>query len=301
MEKLAASPTPVTWSGQTGYFYWGLRQPVVEPTGEARDWSEVMMELADRMGFNSDIYRAFNMMFNLKDAHKLDPSSQYSHEEICDRKFKSQFGEERGLEWFKENGYVSIKKTVDERYPLPQLKVRFPLYFENYVGSGLKVQEVTQAMGLADWDVADYEPLPNWKPCDSYTTSDVFDLKAVNFRVPTHSHSFTDQNPWLCEVAELNPYAQKILINSGTARRKGIKDKDKLCVESAVGKVVGKAKVTECIHPEVVGMCSSFGSLVKGKPVAYGKGTSISSLLPGDTDPVSTGVDACVKVKVYKV
>ena len=41
--------------------------------------------------------------------------------------------EEKGLEWFKKNGFVNVKRTVDEMFPLPWLKVRFPLYFENFI------------------------------------------------------------------------------------------------------------------------------------------------------------------------
>lgn len=110
----------------------------------------------------------------------------------------------------------------------------------------------------------------------------------------------TAQNPRLSEVAELNPYAQRILIHTSAARDRGIKDKDPICVESTVGKVTGMAKVTECIHPEVIGISSHFGSYAKGKPIAYGKGANFNKLVPYDRDPVSTGVDACVQVKVYK-
>jgi molybdopterin-containing oxidoreductase family molybdopterin binding subunit len=303
LEKLHVMPNRLTWSltVQTGHFYWGVRQPVVPPVGEARSWEDVLMDLADRMGFLGDVYRGLNINFGLKEPHKLDPSRKYTAEEIGDRRFKSQFGEEKGLDWFKKNGFFSFKRKVNELYPLPWLKARFPLYFENIKAAGPKVQEVTQSIGFKNWDISDYDALPDWKPCDSYTPSDGFDLKACNFRVPTHNFSVTAENPWLCEVAVLNPYAQRILINTRTAERKGISDKDEICVESAVGKVTGMAKVTECIHPETVGISSHFGTFSKGKPVAYGKGANLNRLLPYDTDPLSTGVDNCVKVKVYKV
>ncbi len=45
----------------------------------------------------------------------------------------------------------------------------------------------------------------------------------------------------------------------------------------------------------------TFGSYAKGKPVAYGKGANLNKLLPFDIDPVSSGVDSCVGVKVYKI
>ncbi len=303
LERLHVTPHRLNWShtAQTGYWYWGVRQAIVPPLGEARDFGDVLLDLADRMGFLGDVYSRYNVNFNLKEPYKLDPSGKYTNEEMGDRRLKSQFGEEKGLDWFKKNGFFSFKRAVDELFPLPWLKVRFPLYFENIKAAGRRVKEVTESIGIKDWDISDYEALPEWKPCNSYTPSDGFDLKAVNFRVPTHNFSHTAENPWLCELAELNPYAQKILINTQTAKRKGIRDKDRIYVESAVGKVSGEAKVTECIHPETVGMSSHFGTLAKGKPVAYGKGANINALTPFDTDPVSTGVDACVKVKVYKV
>ena len=155
-------------------------------------------------------------------------------------------------------------------------------------------------MGLKDWDVSDYDALPEWKPCASFRPSNGFNLTACNFRVPTHNFSITAENPWLCEVAELNPYAQMIIINTASAAKRGINDGDRVYVESPVARISGVAKVTECIHPDAVGISSHFGSFAKGKPVAFGKGSNLNALLPFDIDPVSTGVDSCVGVKVYK-
>ena len=303
LEKLDTMVNKLNWShtAETGYFYWGIRQPVVDPPGEARDWGDVLLEIAERMGLLGEVYKYLNQRFKLKEEYALDPKQKYSWEEINDRKLKSKFGEDKGLDWFKEHGYLTLKRKVDELYPLPWLKVRFPLYFENVLAAGRKVKEVTESLGLKDWDISDYVALPDWEPCSSFTPPPEYDLKVVNFRVATHSMSWTAENPWLAEVAEFNPYAQRILINAETAKRKGIRDRDRICVESSVGKVVGEARVTHCIHPEVVGISSHFGAFAKGKPIAYGKGANFNKLVPYDTDPVSTGVDACVAVKVYRV
>lgn len=67
-----------------------------------------------------------------------------------------------------------------------------------------------------------------------------------------------------------------------------------------MGKVTEIAKVTECIHPDAVGISSHFGTFAKGKPVAYGKGANINKLTPYDIDSVSTRLDSCVRVKVYR-
>ena len=303
LEKLEILPNLPGWgvSQASGYFYWGIRQPVVPPQFEARNWHEVLLDIAERLGFLREFYELFNR-HHLKEPYILDPTQKYTLEEIYDRRLKSLFGEEKGLEWFKRNGYYNVKRPVDEQYPLPWLKVRFPLYYENIKLAGEKVRELTQKMGLDWWDTSDYEALPDYKPCHEHEARD-FDLYAVNFRLPTHYDSWSAENPWLCELAELNPYAQKIQINTKTAQQKGIKDNDEIWVESVAGRVKGKAKVTECIHPEVVGISGHFGAWAKGKPVARGKGTNVGHLLPygpEHIDPISSGVDACVKVKVCK-
>lgn len=303
LEKPIMMKNSGTGASAIDYWYYTVKEPVVTPPlGEARDWWDVLLELAERMGFLGDVYEFYNQ--ELKEPYKLDPSKKYSNEEICDRKLKSSLGEDKGLEWFRENGSLSGKMTADELNPLPWLKVRFPIYYENFLRAGAEVQKVTESMGLKDWDVSDYEALPDWKPCPAYEEKEgERDLLAFNFRVATHSFSWTAENPWLAELAEFNPYAQKVIINTETAKRKGIKDGDRVYVESAVAKVSGIAKVTECVHPEAVGISGHFGSLAKGKPIAYGKGTNFNNLLPfGEKwmDPVSTGVDACVNVKVYK-
>ncbi len=306
-EKLQVFPNLLNWGhgGQTGEWYWGLKQPVVsEPLGEARDWYDVMMELADRIGMLDKVYENFNASTSISHyfgpEYKLDVQKKYSAEELADRRLKSRFGKDRGLDYFKKNGYVSWKRTVSEQYPLPWLKVRFPIYHELYIRAGWDMATVAKDLGLEDWDLDDYIPLPVWKPCASYNRSGEFDLVAVNYRVPTHAQSHTASNPWLNEVAELNPYSQKVLINKAAAERKSIRDGDRVWVESEVDRACGIAKVTECIHPEVVGIASHFGTISKRKPVGYEKGINFNRLLPGDLDPVSTGIDACVAVKVYK-
>src|SRR3990172_1590585 len=140
LEKMQFMPNLLVWgmTAQTGYFYYGIRQPVVAPLGEARDWLDVLWELADRMGFRGDLNSRTNDEYVLQEPYRLDPARQYTKEEIGDRRYRSQFGAEKGLEWFRDHGFTSARRTVDELYPLPWLKARFPLYFENIMDAGRK-------------------------------------------------------------------------------------------------------------------------------------------------------------------
>lgn len=292
-----------TMSPATGYFYWGLRQPVVKPLGQVRCWIDVLHEVADRMGFLGDVYKLLNVALELTDPYKLDPKAHYSMEEIYDRWAKSLFGPERGIEWFRTHGYHKAARSLEERYPGPFIRPRFPVYFENMLRAKKSVAKVASQLGR-DWDTSDYQAMPDWKPCPAYNDGrPSYDLYVVNFKIPFHNLSITTQNPWLNNLAEHNPYAYKVLINTATAERKGIKDGEEVWVESVAGKVKGEAKLTECIHPEVVGIAGAFGSWAKGKPIAKGKGVHFNTLLPislDRIDPVSTGVDSCIRVKVSR-
>ncbi|MBI4528209.1 MAG: molybdopterin-dependent oxidoreductase [Deltaproteobacteria bacterium] len=290
-----------TMSPHTGQFYWGIRQPVVEPQGQARRWIDVLLEVAERIGFIGDVYKMLNLTLELTEPFKLDPAAHYSMEDIYDRWARSSFGAERGLDWFKKNGYYKIPRSVEEKYPGMFIRPRFPLYYENMLEAKKSVGKVAAQLGRTV-DLSDYQCLPEWKPCSAYDDrTPPYDLYVVNFKLPFHSLSFTTQNPWLTELSERHPYAYKIMINTETAARKGIKDGEEIWLESVAGKVKGQAKVTECIHPEVVGIAGMFGSWSDGKPVAKGKGVHFNSLLPislDRIDPVSTGVDSCIRVKV---
>jgi molybdopterin-containing oxidoreductase family molybdopterin binding subunit len=262
-----------------------------------------MLEVADRLGFLGDVYKMFNVKWGLKDPYKLDPNARYTMDELYDRWTKSLFGPERGIDWFKTHGYHKVRRTPQENYPGPFIKARFPMYFENMLRAKNSVAKVAEQLGHK-WDTSDYRALPEWKPCPAYENGKApFDLFVVNFKIPFHGLSITTQNPWLSELSERNPYAYKILINAETAARKGVNDGDEIWVESEAGKVKGVAKVTECIHPEVIGIAGVFGSWAEGKPVAKGKGVHFNTLLPLNmerVDPISSGVDSCIRVKVSR-
>lgn len=286
-----------------GQWYWPMAQPVVEPANEARPWNQVLVDLAARAGFISDFNMMLNLALNLKEPYKLELDIKYQLPEIADRWAQSWFGQERGLDWFKQHGVITFPKKVEETYPRPFFTSRIPIYLEHFQKAGQDLKKVTRELGL-DWDTSDYQPLPDWKPCPAYEMKEQdYDLYAVNYKTPIHTFSFTAQNPWLDELAQHHPYAYKILINSEVAKRKEIKEDDFIWVESNYGRVKGRAKPTEGIHPEVVGIAGVFGHWAKGMPVARGKGAHFNSLLsavPENIDMVAGSLDACVKVKVSK-
>ena len=282
---------------------WQVRQPVVEPPPGIRQVQEVIMEIAHRAGILGDFYRLLNHSFRLKPPYALEAGHRYSITEVMDRMSRSWFGEERNLDWFRDNGVFRIPKDVDEAYIGPFLQARLPIYLEHFLDRGEELKAVVTQMGL-EWDLSDYQPLSEWMPCASYhaVQNGEYDLIAVHYKFPYVYGAYGNENPLINELCERTG-AYSILLNAGVAKAKGIRDGDTVWLESPVQKVKATAKVTQCIHPQAVGVGGHFGHTSPGMPIAQGKGICFNHLLPTDLDhidKISTALDHCVQVKVYK-
>lgn len=283
---------------------WPVRQPVVDPAHQRKAFSEVMLELAYRIGIGPQTNMVINSQFKLSGQNWLEPDKTYNNEEISDRILKNYFGTEKGLEWFKVHGVLKWPKKPQEVYWKPFIPVRVPVYFEYIKKTGEQVRKVAQQFG-AQLDYSHYEALPEWRPCPSHLVKDKeYDLWSFYFRDVIHTNSFTMENPLLDELSQMTPYTYTISINTDTGRKKGIKDGDLIWVESAHGrKVKGKAHLTEGISPEGVGIAACAGHWSKDQPIARGKGVFYNELVEIDyehMDPTNMNMDLCAKVKVYK-
>jgi thiosulfate reductase/polysulfide reductase chain A len=129
-----------------------------------------------------------------------------------------------------------------------------------------------------------------WRPSSDYP------LYLINWKEASHTHSRTQNNPWLMELSGWNPLA----INPRTARQLGLKDGDEVWVESPYGKARALVRLTEGIHPEVVGWQHGFGHWALGR-VARGKGTADGQFNRTVSDPISgMALHKEVCVRIYK-
>jgi len=307
LESLDSRPNfPFIFSlpGGMGEWCWPIKQPVVEPDGQQRRCSDILIDLADRIGMREDLNAAYNAILKLEAPFRLETARQYSYDEICDAELKTNFGPERGLEWFKRNGVIKWRKKPEEVYWRHFVDVRVPIYWEFLPVLGQKIKAIAEPRGLNIPDEF-YQPLPDWLPCHSHTDpSPGFDLYAFYYRDIIHTNSFTNENPWLDEAARLDPYSYTIAINTAVGRAKGLKDGDSVWVEGEAGrKVKGNIHLTEAIHPEGLGIAGCAGHWGKRMPIAEGKGVFFNDLLDVDfkhVSPVNLNLDLCVKVKVSK-
>jgi len=287
-----------------GVAYHVIQQQVVNPPEGIRHPIDVMMAVYERAGILDDVHLAMNRVLKLKEPYRLEAGRRYTRDDVLDLQARSMYGEDHGWEWFKEHGVLVWERSVEERYPGRFIKGRIPLYMENFVDRGQELAVVLADMGL-DWELVDYDPLPKWLPCESYGQLLRGDIDAigVHYKLPFVYGGQGNANPWIDELCEKLPQSYGALINTRLARERGIKDDDWIWLESPVRKVRLRAHVTECIHPQVIGIAGHAGHWSSGKPVSKGKGVNFNSLLPYDLahlDTFSTAIDMCAPLTVRK-
>lgn len=148
-----------------------------------------------------------------------------------------------------------------------------------------------------------YDPLPAWKPKRDQPTTE-YPYYLIIYRPPQNIHTQTQNNPLLTEIWGEN----RALINTTTAKKLGIRDGEYIFVESRVGKIKVKAKVTEGIRPDCIAVDHGFGHWSKEAKNAYGRGSCDGDLIPITTvdellalkDPSMSAMMEDVCVKVYK-
>jgi len=282
-------------------FYKGLsvRQPAIPPIHNTMEEVDILTEIADRVGFLSEWNDIVNLTLGLiqRPECMLEPNKKYSFEEILDRRARAYYGDDHGLEWFKNNGYNLSPMEMYQTYG----NLRLPFYFEYIKRLSDEVKNNMEKHGI-EWDMSGYTPLPVWKSGPLDKKSDEYDMYAISFKSNIINFADTVTVSWINEICDKDPNHQGILINRETAENKGIKDGDLIEVESVEDKIVGIARLTEGIHPEVVGI-SNFITRWKGHPNIK-TNTPFNALLPSSSEYLdfSTGTyETDARVRIRKI
>jgi molybdopterin-containing oxidoreductase family molybdopterin binding subunit len=290
-----------------------ISQPVVKPLSNAKSFWEFMIEVSEKVGCLREFYKILN---NFLPYAPIEVEKFHSWEEICDHicrsASKAVLGEELSFEDLRKRGFFAKKIPPELKYrPYFYNGLRVPFYYNilletrDMLKQGFdkfKVWEKVPKEFLM-WLLSSYKPLPEYEPCpplkEASTSSDL--LHAICYRPPSSIFSITQTNPILIEVSVCNPYWTAVQIHEEAARKRGIKDGDKIVVESKAGKVIGVARVTQAIHPNVIAISGIYG--LWAHPVSRNVGVHFNTLIPGEMEynnPLSCDLEHHVAVKVYK-
>jgi len=309
---------PSTFSHPQGEDDWGwtIRQPVVKPMYERRDFNEVMLDICKRLGISHKYYKGLNdavvMRYGgaMDEKYKLceDGSREHSWPDVTDRLLKDRFGEEHGLEHVSKNAVFTWPKRKEDVYWKWFNPSRVPIYFEYFIDAGERIAKLCDefnAKEFFDFDWSRFKALADWYPCPSHTETDPqYDMYTFYWRAVMHCNSLTQQNPWLDECSQEDPYVYGIQMHPDTAQKKSIEEGDKVWLENPHGhRVRGWVALTEGIEPQHLAIAAVAGHWGEYMPIAKGKGTFFNDLVEMDkehTDPLTLNQDICCRVKIYK-
>jgi anaerobic selenocysteine-containing dehydrogenase len=306
-----------------------LREPV-PALFNTRHTDDILMDLAERIGIlygEGGVYDELNKTIDFRSGHdgmnlagtgyELDLNRRHALKEIFDHQIRSWRHNHKGL------GYKDVRKTgyIEHRVPkyefynyyyFPDNKTRHPFYFNHLKFKGDELRKNLKNAGISfpgidndEYIFECYEPVPHWVENSECNAPEDYDLWAMNWRTPYHSNDISNVigNPWLAEFRRKDPTDGVININTDVAEKKGLKEGDKVFVESRYGRIEGSIHVSELFHPDAVGISGCYGlGTVKSNPLNR-TGPHFNSLLPIDDktyDSVSAGIEIAPRVRIYK-
>ncbi|MEE9250670.1 MAG: molybdopterin-dependent oxidoreductase [Alphaproteobacteria bacterium] len=275
-----------------------IRQPVVKPLGETRDFGDVVCELAERMGFplgvaskEEFVRMSCEMTPGVKEAGGFEYMKRHGvwHDPNAKPKFSGYkkhvkaadlakdgvvFDEATGVYW---NWRKSKAKSEDEA--LEKGYAHTKNAYKGYVGQKIgdsvytgfepdKVNksgyfefysDVMEAKGLA--------PLPTYVPIPGHQRMAENDLILTTFKVNVQTHSRTQNCKWLTEIYHDNP----AWINPLSADKLGIGDGDAITIRSETGEMETTARVTPAIVPGAIAVSFHCGHWEYGRYASSNK------------------------------
>ncbi len=288
-----------------------LQQPVVAPPLGVRQSSDVFIALADALGIltgptglSAYVSGMFGPVFDLDKRYT-------SVREYLDEYLAALGSEEAAL--VRRQGHNQRRVPPGKRY-LPDCMdgLRIPFYNLWLMDKARRLRAMVERHDVFAHTALDesifyeYTPLPFWHPSVVASEPAEYDLYAINWKSALSTAgagTVPATNAWLMEVVERDPYIGRIMINRRTARARGLDDGDRVCVESRYGRMYGTLKLTESIHPEVLGTVGCFGH-VAGHSAENGRAHSSFNVLLGSGyaygGPTSLQAETTARVRIRR-
>ena len=279
-----------------------IRQPVVPPQGDARDFKDVCCELAERMGFPLGFKSAEQFV---KESCELTPE--------VERNGGFRRMKKRGV-WHDAKAtplFYSYKKAIEAKTVQEEAVINDQAtgVYWNWKIAGVGSEDEARRRGYRDTpgayrgyiaqkiDNAVYTgfrpasfnksgyfelysailkekgraPLPSYVPIPEHRAMKPDELILTTFRVNVQTLSRTQNCRWLDEIG----VGTSAWINPATAAARGIGDGDRIKIKSPLGEIEASAKVTENAVPGVIAVSShggrwEYGRYASGKKAPYG-------------------------------
>ena len=297
-----------------------LRQPAVAPRGEARDFTDVATELAQRVG----LLEQYNQSINRGAAgvplaaegrdYSLDTAVAHPRDAIWDavcRAASAEISEGRevhDLDWFRQHGLMTRPFARVDWYLFPTLVeqgLRFELpYQERLKRIGEQLGNRLHERDLHWWDaqLLEYQALPACRDFAAYWERALvgsggepaqYPFWLLTARSMQYAWGANAGIPLMREVADNVSGHRGVIVNTRRAAELGIAEGDPIEISTPSHSVRGNAVLREGIRPDTLLLLGQFDHWAT--PVARDFGVpSMNSLVPMSmelTDATGSGAD----------
>lgn len=253
-----------------------LKQPVVEPLYDTKSITDILFDIANRLG--GTIARSFS---------RLGPDAQSF----------VRYRTDGMLPWddFRENG---VWTGPDYRYNRYDRVFNTPSGKFEFLSGNL--QELIRSL---DGESGEASHLPRHEEVNFLGDAKGYPLILATYQPLLNIENGNQNYPWAQEIFMVMHgygWTNFVEINSKTAGSLGIRDRDKVWVESPFNKIKATARVTEGIHPGVVSIADGQGHYAGGQ-WQKGIGINPNEIIGADHDRFS-GQAAFLntRVRIYR-
>jgi phenylacetyl-CoA:acceptor oxidoreductase len=307
-----------------------LRQPVVAPGGQARDFTDVATELAARTGLTAGYVVAINkgacgvpLRSEFGDC-SLDPEAAEppTREAIWDAVARaaslevSEGREAHGLAWWREQGMMTRPFPQSRWYLLPTLRkqgLRLELpYQERLKRVGIELGRRLHEHDMHWWDVqlAEYQALPPWKDfpglwekalVKSGGLAQDYPFWLVTARSMQYAWGGNAGLQFARELADNIAGHRGVIINADAAARLAIAEGDEVTIATPARHTRGRAVLRQGIRPDTLLLIGQFDHWVTPLAKDFGMPSlnTLATMSIELTDATGSGADL-VRVKVEK-
>jgi phenylacetyl-CoA:acceptor oxidoreductase len=262
-----------------------LRQPAVAVSGEARDFTDIATELAQRTGLTEKYNAYINKGAGgvpLKNPHgdfSLDLKEVHSCEKIWDAVCRAasaeltEGAEIHGLDWWKEKGLSTRPFPQSDWYLFPVLKekgLRFELpYQERLARVGVELGRRLHENDMNWWDtqLEEYQALPACKDFGAAWQAAVvkaggqpkdYPFWLLTARSMQYAWGGNVGVQMIKEVADNVAGHRGVIINTEAARKLGINEGDEIEIATPARSVRGSAVLRQGIRPDTLLLIGQF-------------------------------------------
>lgn len=302
------SPTRYTPSAK----HVAIRQPMTNVYNIPHEAYSIIWELARRLGIRDAYIENINKQWGLKQ-YRMEPGKDYSAREAVELIWKEKT-HGKGFGYAMDHAFLGKKLSPKDTY-LKGVEAKFKgpdrpkmyLYANQYLGTLANVKENARNRSVEGIDLAKYEialsPLPRKE--HAFPTPHR-EAKEYPFYLITYKRMYRNQsgntamNPILNRLGP-DTDTNFVLINTARATEMGFKEGDFIVIETRVGKVEGKARLTQGIRPDTVAVSYNYGQQSRDMPRYAKKGIWVNSVLELHPDLIA-GMNSFndTKCKVYK-